>query len=178
VEQQNPGEPTAEQTSAKHPREFRELPSPDWHALIPELKDWNGGDGIDAPGWIDCSGNFQLAVGYSQIFWPRFVEHDGMILREGFNLESLEGCVRCYDGDKSAVEAMMNHKHIADIHYCGCPDATHERLIHLGRVLQQIYECKIRCQFPERDIVVEFDDSPQEDLISYQLTFYQRRNTN
>jgi len=98
-----------------------------------------------------------------------------MVLREGFDSESLADWVRHYDGDKSAVEAMVNHLHIADVHSFGRPDANRERLVHLGRVLKQIYECKLRLQFPERDIVVEFDYSPEEDTLGYVLTFFQRR---
>jgi hypothetical protein len=37
-------------------------------ALIPELKDWNNGAGIDAEGWVECVGNYPLAIGYSLIF--------------------------------------------------------------------------------------------------------------
>jgi len=149
----------------------------DWNQLIPELRDWNNGAGIDARSWVGCSGNFQLAVGYTTVFWPAFVEYDGMVLREGYFPESLEKWLQRYNGDKTAVEAMMNHQHIADVQFYGCPDATHERLIYLGRVLRQIYECKLRFQFPQKDILVQFDDSPMEDVYGYQLTFFQRRAT-
>jgi hypothetical protein len=155
--------------------EFQEVPEPDWAKLIPEMKDWNNGAGIDPDGWIQCAGNFQLAVGYTIVFWPRFVEHDEMVLREGFDSESLADWIRHYAGDKSAVESMVNHLHIGDVHSFGRSDGNRERLVHLGRVLKQIYECKLRLQFPERDIVVEFDDSPQAEMPTYVLTFFQRR---
>ena len=41
--------------------------------MLPELAEWNNGKGIDLKSWIGCSGNFRLAIGYSAIFWPRFV---------------------------------------------------------------------------------------------------------
>lgn len=38
-----------------------------------ELAAWNDGRGISLRDWTANSGNFSLAVGYSEIFWPRFV---------------------------------------------------------------------------------------------------------
>lgn len=53
------------------------------------LAEWNNGRGIELESWVTCSGNFRLAVGYTTIFWPGFVELESYILREGFSLESL-----------------------------------------------------------------------------------------
>jgi hypothetical protein len=149
---------------------------PDWDKLIPKLKDWNNGAGIDPKGWVGCEGNFQLAVAYTTIFWPRFVEYDDMVLREDFDLKALKGFMQQEEGNKSSVEAVMNHLHFVDIQYVGCPDATHDHLIYLGRVLKEIYECKLHAQFPERDIVVAFDESQKEDIFDYEMTFFQNRH--
>lgn len=150
--------------------------NPEWNVLIPELKEWNNGTGIDAEGWVSCMGNFKLAAAYTLVFWPEFVEHEDMVLRKGFSLESLNAFLKQRNGDKSSVEAVMNHLHIVDIHYYGCPDATHEGLIYLGRVLKEIYQCKLRDQFPNRDIVVHFDDSRKEALLDYEITVFQKRS--
>ena len=56
-----------------------------------ELTAWNGGAGIDLESWVGCEGRFALAVGYSSILWPQFVEFDGHILREGLSERSLRG---------------------------------------------------------------------------------------
>lgn len=149
----------------------------DFDALIPELPTWNSGRGIDIESWVGCTGTFQLAIGYSTLFWPRFVEHDGMIFREGFSIESVKSCMAANDGDKSATEDLLNHLHIIDLHYVGCPDASRERIVYLGNLLKKIYECKLKAQFPKREIVVEFDDSHKEDIREYQLSFYQRRDS-
>ena len=61
----------------------------DFDSLIPELRDWNNGGGIDAQTWVGCAGNFRLAIGYSTVFWPGFIEFEGYVLREGFSVESL-----------------------------------------------------------------------------------------
>ena len=74
--------------------------------LIPEMRDWNNGSGIDVRAWVGCEGSFRLAVGYSAIFWPEFVEFEGYVLRAGFSLESLRGFERQCDGDRRRIEAV------------------------------------------------------------------------
>jgi hypothetical protein len=151
------------------------MTEPNWNVLIPELAAWNNGKGVDPEGWLSGMGNFQLACAYTTIFWPRFVEHDGMVLREGFSHESLAGFLKNCAGDKTEVERVMNHIHLVDLHYVGCPDASRERIVFLGHVLRELYECKLALQFPNENIVVEFDASHSEDLFDYQLSFFKRR---
>lgn len=147
----------------------------DFNDLIPELPTWNGGEGIDVESWIGCEGDFQHAIGYSVIFWPEFTLHEDMIFGKNFSHEALAGFLKQADGNKTSVEKVMNHLHIVDIHHGGCPDASRERIVYLGNVLKEIYSCKLKCQFPDLRIVVCFDDTPKENLMDYQLTFYQER---
>ena len=50
-------------------------------------------------------------------------------------------------------------------------------MIYLGNILKNIYDLKLKADFPERQIVVTFnDDLKTDDLIDYQLTFYQVEN--
>jgi hypothetical protein len=144
---------------------------PDFAALIPELSAWNGGAGIDPESWISCVGNYELATGYSLIFWPSFVSFDGYVLREGFSQESLRGFERATTGDRMAVEAVMNHVHIADIH-CNV-EPTEGQLRYLGRVLKDIHEVKLRRDFPGIRFAVSFNDEAGLDPTDYELTFWQ-----
>ena len=63
----------------------------DFTALIPELQRWNEGRGIAPDDWIGCVGNYELAIGYSLIFWPSFVVFDGYVFRRGFLESSVRG---------------------------------------------------------------------------------------
>jgi hypothetical protein len=146
---------------------------PDFNELIPEMRDWNNGAGIEIDSWIGCSGNFQLAVGYSRIFWPQFVEFENYVLREGFSVNSLRDFERLHARNRRGVEAVFNHLHIADIQSHGCEDLTRERIVYLGRVLREVYQAKLAWQFPNRRFEVVFDDSFMENLLDYQITFYQ-----
>jgi hypothetical protein len=145
----------------------------DFNELIPEMRDWNNGRGIDIRSWIGCSGSFQLAIGYSTVFWPRFVEFEEYVLREGFSVQSLRQFEEACAGDRRRVEAVMNHLHLADIQYYGCEDLTRERVVYLGQVLHEIYEAKLAWQFPDRRFEVCSDDAHLDDVMDYEITFFQ-----
>jgi len=148
----------------------------DFDALIPEMSRWNNGAGIDVDGWISGSGNFELAIGYSRVFWPNFVEYEGMVLREGgFTAETVAGWMNHYEGDASNVEAMVNHLHLETLHYYAGSGATRERLVYIGHVLVEIHKVKLAHDFPDRSFEVLFDDSIKEELMDYQFTFFQKR---
>jgi hypothetical protein len=147
----------------------------DYNKLIPELKDWNEGDGIDVESWIGSVGDFRKAVGYSALFWPAFVEMEGCVVRGDVSPEDVREWMEHLKGDRRGVEATVNHLHIVDLHNTECGDATPERLSHLGRVLREMYECKLMRDFPDRTFVVRFDEpDPGDDLTDYVLTFCQK----
>ncbi|PQZ78623.1 MULTISPECIES: hypothetical protein [unclassified Brevundimonas] len=138
--------------------------------LIPDAKLWNNGRGIDLESWIAMNGNYDLAVGYSLLFWPEFVEIDDYVLRQG----STEANLREWEkrgGGRKAIEAVINHIHIADIHYGA--SVSEVQLRHLGRALQAIYQQKLAADYPERAFEVHFNDEPGLDSIDYELTFFQ-----
>jgi hypothetical protein len=145
----------------------------DFNALIPDLKAWSEHNGhvVDPETWVGCLGNFRMAIGYSRIFWPGFVQHSGYVLREGFSLEGLAGFERQQHGDRRAIEAVMNHIHLDSIQHGGCEDISRERLEYLDGVLKEIHEAKLRWQFPDRSFVVDFYRG--DELSEYELTFWQ-----
>lgn len=140
-----------------------------------ELGAWNNGQGIDLASWVSCVGNFSLAVGYLSIYCPEFVEFEGYILRKGFCVESLRSVEKCCDGDRKPVEALMNHLHIADIQHYGCEDLSKDKIIVLGSKLKEIYEARLQWQYPDKPCTVSFyEPMKADDLIAYEITFWQR----
>lgn len=143
----------------------------DFASLIPDLKAWNDGKGIEPQSWIECVGNYELAAGYSLIFWPDFVRFGGYVLRDGFCEESLRGFEVAMDNNRSDIEAIMNHIHIADIH-CNV-EASEAQIRHFGRVLKDIHDVKLSRDFPDLRFEVSFNDEAGLDPIDYELTFWQ-----
>lgn len=45
----------------------------EWSKLIPEIKEWNHGKGINPDYWISCVGEIEHFIGFSTLFWPEFV---------------------------------------------------------------------------------------------------------
>lgn len=145
----------------------------DFDALIPGLRDWNDGAGIDPRGWAECIGNYPLAIGYSLIFWPRFVRFEKYVLREGFSESSLRGFEAHTGVHRTSVEWVMNHVHMTDIHLNAEEEPNEAQLRYLGRILKEIHEVKLRSDFPDLRFEVEFNDEPGLDPVDYQMSFYQ-----
>lgn len=140
-----------------------------------ELASWNGGAGIELDGWIGCTGRFSLAVGYAGVFWPQFELVDGYILSKGTDSSVIKGFEQQAGATRWSVENTLNHLHLADIQYRGCPDCSPDKLLVLGNTLKQIYEAKLKWEFPDRPCEVEFfvpDDS--SDVNEFQISFWQR----
>jgi len=145
--------------------------------LVPELKNWNNGKGIDIDGWISCEGDHKHLIGYARILWPNFIEHDDCIfLGDQIDQESYRAFLAQSTGDKSAVEAVMNHQHIIDLFsrsHHESPDR--EVILYLGRLIREIWQAKLSRDFPNRKITVTFPDDEVRDLLEYQVTFFQQR---
>ena len=133
--------------------------------LITDLANY----GLDAEGWIFNFGNFDLAVGYTLIFWPKFVIIDNYVLRHGASRKSLLDFLEATNGNSIATQAVMNHIHISDLHFKTINKA---QAGYLGRTLREIYQAKLRADFPDRTFVVSFTDEPGPGL-DYELTFWQ-----
>lgn len=145
----------------------------DFQQLIPELPEWNDGKGIDPEGWIGCMGNYELAVGYSLVFWPRFVVIEDYVLRADANIGNLRSWQEETGRSRRAIEAVMNHIHMVDLHV-NSPGANEAQLRYLGRVLKETHLAKLKSDFPDRRFVVDFPDEPGLDLVDYELTFWQQ----
>jgi hypothetical protein len=141
--------------------------------LIPELRAWNNGRGIHVEAWVGCTGSFELAVGYSRLFWPDFVEYEGCIFFASFSRDSYLGFMKQCNGDRRRVEAVMNHKHVFDYFSHSGGAATKEQIIYLGRVLRDIWRMKLARDFPGRGFIVSFADGPCEELLDYEISFWQ-----
>ncbi len=139
-----------------------------------DLAAWNDGRGIDLLSWTGCMGNFSLAVGYLEVFWPTFVSFEKYILTDGFNLESLRAFERDPMATRQSIEWAMNHLHLADIQHDACEDISPDKLMFLGKRMREIYSAKLAMQFPDRAFSVEFHvPEALEDFEDYVLGFSQ-----
>ena len=143
--------------------------------LISELARWNDGAGIDLRSWIGTVGRFDHAVGFAAVFWPDFTVHDECLLLQPLNVENYNHWMTETKGDRTAVESVMNHRHIADLFGGSDPQTTPEVLAHLGRVMRDMWSCKLARDFPGRRVTVELAGGDSEDLMEHVITFSQDR---
>ena len=145
-------------------------------ALIPELQAWNDEKGISLEGWINCIGRYDHIIGYATIFWPDFVLYEDCIFFETPDRKYYESWLAKYKGDKTRVEGMINHQHVVDLSPNAEFKPTKEIVIHIGRLLKDIWQCKLNRDFPDRRVKVEFcEDVETENLVDYQITVFQER---
>ena len=139
-----------------------------------ELGQWNGGKGIDLESWVGCEGSFSLAVGYTTVFLPEFEEIKGYVLHKGVPIDIIRGFENREGSSRLSVEATLNHIHLVDLQYHGCPDVSSDKLVTLGQVLKEIYEAKLKWQFPLRlcttSLYILNDPNAYRD---YEFTFWQ-----
>lgn len=125
--------------------------------------------GPDAKGWLYNFGNFDLAVAYTLIFWPKFIVIDNYVLRHGATRKILLSFLEATNGNSIAAQAVINHIHISDLHFKTINEAQAR---YLGRTLRDIYQAKLRADFPDRAFVVSLNDEPGSGL-DCELTFWQ-----
>ena len=144
--------------------------------LIPELSQWNGGYGIDLLSWVNCIGREDHAIGYAAYFWPDFAIHDDCIFLRQPDVDNYNKWMRECNGDKTRVESVMNHRHIVNMFGESEFEPTEEVLIHIGRLLRDMWSCKLQRDYPQRRVKVRFSEDDSEDLLDYEITLYQERD--
>jgi hypothetical protein len=142
----------------------------DFNQLIPEMRDWNNGNGIDIDSWIQCMADHKVLVGCARILWPEFVEREGCIFlaqKDG----SYTGWLKRAKENKKAAEATANHIHVLHLFATELP--TRELILYVGRLMKEIWQVKLNLDFPDRKITVVFPAEDDLELIDYELTFFQ-----
>ena len=140
--------------------------------LIPETQAWNEGRGIDLLSWIQCIGRIEHAIAYGELFWPEFAEFDGCIFFADFSEESYRGFMAQTGGNRRAVEAVMNHRHILDLFSGQDAEPTRPQVVYLGRLLREIWTAKLKKDFPDRQFIVSFPEEGSESLLDYEISIY------
>ena len=78
-------------------------------------------------------------------------------------------------GNRQAVEAVLNHRHILDLFYRPELKPTRAQVVYLGRLLKEMWAAKLQRDFPGKRFVVSLSEEEIEELLDYQVTFFQER---
>ena len=109
---------------------------------------------------------------YRELFWPDFIERDGCVFL-AFDEARYQEWLRTLEGDRARVEAMMNHRHIVDSLPQAVEEPSRDLVLAFGRLLREAWDAKLQRDFPDRKFVVSFPEDHSDDLIDYEVTFWQ-----
>jgi hypothetical protein len=67
----------------------------------------------------------------------------------------------------------MNHRHIVDLLPEAVESPTHSLVIVFGQLLRDVWDAKLKRDFPTRRFCVSFPLEANKNLADYEITFYQ-----
>ena len=104
----------------------------------------------------------------------------GCILRDGaWTKETINEWFKATEGKKPAIESVINHVHIDTLFWrseAECP--TEKELIDVGRKIQERWKQYFSETYPDKNMVVIFDETIPSDgwLGDLQVTAFEDRN--
>jgi hypothetical protein len=150
---------------------FNKMPASEQEEIIPELKLWHQ-QGMEVSSFLISHASPDKFISYSEMFWPEFTEFDGCVFfAAGFSEKNYREWRRQLE--KKQTEAMLNHRHIHDFFLNAKEKPTRAATIFIGRLLKEIWGLKLSHDFPKRKFVVSFPEDYSDQLIDYEVSFFQ-----
>jgi hypothetical protein len=150
------------------------LPVFQWYKQTP------GNEMLTLWNYISMRANSDLAVAFSKLFWPDFVEVDGCILlAEQYSPKAYERWKTQLHGDRLSIEQTLNDIRIWDFFLTsdkildehGNEQSRQVLQEFLGNVLAKCWACALREMFPTKTFILEYDPSAFYD--GPRICFYQ-----
>jgi hypothetical protein len=151
---------------------------PDWDQLIPGLKGYLVPGPTEPQYWAFDTTSLESAIGFSELFWPPFIEYDSMVFRGDSPVspdarKNIANWTASAKGERWKVEQMLNHEHLIDLFSERYRQGQSDKIIYLARVVREMWEAKLKLDFPNRSFVVDLHVPPTDDIAEWQITFYQ-----
>lgn len=115
------------------------------------------------------------ALLYSSLFWPDFVEFEGCLLWNDCPIEGFEEWMQSLKDDRTAVEKVLNHRHLTDFFLNSTTSPTPEQVEYFGHLLREMWLTKLHRDFPQLPVRVEFYWNDKEATDDAQITVYLER---
>jgi hypothetical protein len=147
--------------------------------LIDHLKEFHAGSDTSNFNVLDFVGTFGTpldALAYSKLFWPDFLEFDGMVFLKDFVEDDEDRSrIRRFRAESSTrreVEESFNRFLIPVSFFSKRGQATIEEHIYLGEQMAEMWRARLERLFPDKRFVVELqmpsDDEDQPTIVVYQ----------
>ena len=128
-----------------------------------KLSQWNNGEGINPSDWICCIGRYDHFIGYTQLIWPEFIEHEGRVyIKDFFNEEKL---LQNIDNGASITQAqiLLNCLDLSLLFDSAQEDVEDDTLLYLAKTLQESWLAKLNLNFPNKKHNVILDNNLNEE---------------
>lgn len=124
---------------------------------LKEIDAWLQEVGGDYKVWdfLSIRAGTTLAVAFSELFWPRFVEVEGCVfLRENYERHSFERWREQFSGEIRRIEGMVNHVHLWDLFDSEEEEMPEAALEGLAEIIGLCWQGALRYHYPTRDFEV------------------------
>jgi hypothetical protein len=110
--------------------------------------------------FLHAQGSPFNALFYSQLFWPEFVEIDGMVFLQDIIEDSeakqrLNEALNRYKGDKTKTEQSFNLVEIPSLFGKHISEITDEEDAFLADRLAEMWRCRLATVFPDRGFLIK-----------------------
>lgn len=127
--------------------------------------------------FLHARGSPRQALFYSGLFWPQFVEFDGMVFLEGTiedesDRQRVQEAVHHYKGDRMKTEQSFNTIEIPSLFGGRATETTEEEDELLASQICAMWTARLRELFPHRVFSVEV--VPADETGEIAVRFYQR----
>ena len=135
---------------------------------IEQLQDFQlwknaNGDGFTLLDYLTGVANIEIAIAFTKLFWPDFVEYKGGIfLADGFAEQIYNEWHEKMGDNITAIEQVMNHTHISDL-LPGSENVTFDNLLYLGQTISQMWESRLGKLYPDKHFLVRCESDQEND---------------
>lgn len=147
-------------------------------SLLPiyqEYKSVEGNQELSLWNYLGMRADYDLAVAFSKLFWPDFIEIDNcVLLSEAYDPTHFNKWKEHFQGDGPRIEAAVNRTRLDDL-FMHVPEGVEfsvQLLEYLAQCLLMCWKHALEAAFPDRRFTFYYGTLPEES--SPTITFHQR----
>lgn len=110
--------------------------------------------------------------------WPSVMERNGCYLLSDVNTLNLTEMMHIMGDSRASVETQLNRRKLVEMLPANGP-ASPKELIALGKMIQEMWQAKLKQEFPNKVFTVLFTQGKWgDDVENFELTFFQNTFSN
>jgi hypothetical protein len=132
-------------------------------AKLVKFAEWRGQQNWSLWEYLMVHGNMDLAVAFSELFWPVVIQVENCYLRANvYTPEAFQKLLAEFRGESKRVEAFANHLHLYDLFFNSGYLSDDDVYEYLGSMLKKSWMSALKEQFPGTKFNVIFSSEPDD----------------